>query len=124
MENVQRRVTRMIPILNKMSYTERMEKLRLSTPVSRRVQGNMTEVFKDFDVVSKDINPDISLNTSVARGHIQMILKQRCKKDMRKYNITHRLVNLWNELPNKVMELENILTFERNLDNHWMNIQL
>ena len=101
LENVQRRSTRMIPTLNKMSYSEGLEKLRLPTLVYRRARGDMIEVFKELNAVNKDINPVISFNTSVARGHNQKILKQRCNKDVRKYFFTHRVVNLWNELPIK-----------------------
>ena len=123
LENVQRRATKMIPVLNKMSYSERLEKLRLPTLVYRRARGDMIEVFKELNSTVKDINPGITLNSSVSRGHNQKILKQRCKKDVRKYFFTHRVVNLWNDLPNKVVESKNLITFERNLDFHWKNAE-
>jgi hypothetical protein len=45
-ENVQRRATKMIPGLNKISYEERLTKMELPTPVYRRARGDMIETYK------------------------------------------------------------------------------
>ena len=42
----------------------------------------MIEVFKELNAINKDMNPVISLNTSVVRKHSQQILKQLCNKDI------------------------------------------
>ena len=45
-ENVQRRATKLIPILSGLSYEERLKKLKLPTLKYRRLRGDMIEVFK------------------------------------------------------------------------------
>ena len=115
-ENVQRRATKMIPTLNKMAYQDRLKKLKLPTLVYRRARGDMIELFKELNAVNKVINPAVTINTGVSRGHNLKILKQRCAKDVRKFFFTHRVVNLWNGLPINVVESKNLIAFERNLD--------
>ena len=46
MEKVQKRVTRMLPDLKNMSYPERLKKLGLTILESRRLRGDLIEVFK------------------------------------------------------------------------------
>lgn len=121
LENVQRRATKMIPVLNKLSYPERLRKLKLPTLVYRRARGDMIETFKELNSDNKDINPAFTINTNVSRGHNLKILKQRCNKDVRKHFFTYRVANLWNELPSKVVESKNLIAFERHLDAHWKN---
>ena len=45
-ENVQRRVTRMVPELKELSYTERLTKLNLFSLDYRRKRGDMIQLFK------------------------------------------------------------------------------
>ena len=45
-ENAQRRATRLVPGLSKLSYKERLRRLRLPTLSYRRYRGDMIEVFK------------------------------------------------------------------------------
>ena len=45
-ENVQRRATRLVPGLSKLSYEERLWRLRLPTLSYRQYRGDMIEVFK------------------------------------------------------------------------------
>jgi len=45
-EKVQKRATKLIKGLKKLSYEERLRKLRLPTPKYRRIRGDMIEVYK------------------------------------------------------------------------------
>ena len=45
-EGVQRRATKMIPGLKKLSYTDRLKSLKLPTLAYRRARGDMIEVYK------------------------------------------------------------------------------
>ena len=67
----------MIPVLNKLSYPERLRKLKLPTLVYRRARGEMIETFKELNSDNKDINPAFTINTNVSRDHNLKILKPR-----------------------------------------------
>ena len=45
-EGVQRRATKMIPEIKKLSYPERLKYLKLPTMAYRRARGDMIEVYK------------------------------------------------------------------------------
>ena len=93
LENVQRRAT----------------KVKLPSLVYRRARGDMIAMFKEMKAINKGINPVVTVNKAVSRGHNLKFLKPRCSKDVRKFFFTHRVVNLWNELPNHVVESKNPL---------------
>ena len=70
MEKVQKRMTRMLPDLKNMSYPERLKKLGLTTLESRRLRGDLIEVFK---ILKGHCNIDRNIffhrDTGVCRGH-------------------------------------------------------
>jgi len=41
--------------------------------------------------------------------------------DLRKYSFCFRIVNMWNNLPNDMVEADTINTFKNRLDEHWSN---
>ena len=47
-----------------------------------------------------------------------------CKKDIRRYNFNHRIINIWNSLPEKVVTADDVRKFEAGLDAHWQNQSL
>ena len=59
----------MIPTLNKMPYSDGLKKLKLLTLVYRRARDNMIEMYKEMKAINKDINPMVTINKSVSRGH-------------------------------------------------------
>jgi len=40
--------------------------------------------------------------------------------DVRKFSFTNRIVNIWNSLPNSVVDIESVDLFKSRLDNFWM----
>ena len=120
-ENVQRRATKLIPSLTTMTYTERLQKLKLPTLVYRRTRGDMIETYKILNNYNEDIMPIIKLNRSATRGNSLKMLKSRPKRDIRKFSFTNRIVNIWNKLPDEVVNARNMLSFEKQLDKFWAN---
>ena len=44
-----------------------------------------------------------------------------CHYNIRKYAFCARVVNIWNSLPNEVVEADTVNTFKYGLDKHWSN---
>ena len=48
----------------------------------------------------------------------------RTKYDLRKFFFTNRVVNIWNSLPNKVIESKSVDEFKTSLDDHWRHEEI
>ena len=53
------------------------------------------------------------------RGNTKKLFKNRSRLNIRKYAFPNRVVNIWNSLPEWVVNAENVEKFERKLDKHW-----
>ena len=120
-ENVQRRATKLIPILSGLSYEERLKKLKLPTLKYRRLRGDMIEVFKILmGIYDNEATRGLfEMNTYTTRGHSQKIQKSRTRLDIRKNYFTNRVVDIWNSLPDSVICAKSVKVFEGRLDRHW-----
>ena len=47
------------------------------------------------------------------------ITKERCIRDIRKYSLTNRVVDIWNSLPEGIVEANSVHQFENRLDKLW-----
>ena len=127
-ENVQRRATKLIPGFSELSYPDRLKKLKLPTLAYRRVRGDMIQVYKmlcdtgGFDKTLPSILTDEPNRT--LRGHNKKLFTERFHKDIGKYAFKHRIVSLWNSLPDAAVNAQDIETFEKELDKHWNDKEL
>lgn len=121
-ENVQRRATKLIPQIKDLPYEERLRKLDLPTLAYKRSRGDMIETFK---IVSAKYDQDCiegifkMREENVTRGNTRKIFKTRARLNLRKYSFSIRVVNNWNELPEWVVNADNIEKFEVYLDKFW-----
>ena len=123
-ENVQRRATKLIPGLFHMSYPDKLKELNLPTLTYRRARGDMIQVFKllsNNDCYDKAL-PNIlkSCNTGL-RGHKFKLFQEGANKDIKKFSFTNRVTKHWNRLPKEVVNANNLIQFEKRLDNFWKN---
>ena len=123
LENVQRRATKLVPGLSKLTYEEGLRKIGLPTLAYRRIRGDMIETYK---ILTQKYDPEVSnfiklREDSCTRGHKYKIFKSRPRLDIRKYSFCMRVVDTWNQLPSSVVEAETVSAFERRLDRHWKN---
>ena len=125
-EKVQMRATKLVPKIGKLKdYEERLKKLKLPTLSYRRCRGDLIQVFK---LTSETVGFDKSLpaffdesHTTNLRGHPKKLFVSRWKKDIRKYSFNQRVQTIWNELPDEVINQEEVINFEKALDKLWSN---
>ena len=126
-ENVQRRATKLLPGFKDLTYTERLQRLKLPTLVYRRLRGDVIEVYKLLnqkydEAVAKGL---LSLHSEHCekptrnRGHKQKLFKRRARLNLRQKFFSFRVVDVWNSLPTSVIEAPSVLSFERRLDKCW-----
>ena len=129
-ENVQRRCTRQLPYLKDLSYPERLKKLNLPTLAYRRLRGDMIETYKIIKgIYDKESASFLKMWTDIAqrdirRGHGMRLYLQRSIKPVRKYSFGVRIVNIWNNLPENVVNSPNVNTFKNRLDKHLENQEI
>lgn len=122
LENVQRRATKLVPSLKNLSYEERLRKLDLPTLTYRRGRGDMIETFKMFKTYDQDVAVNFTLNNQPTRGHQLKLEKLRARKEVRRNFYTFRIHDMWNSLPQTVIDSTTVLQFEKRMDNAWKNL--
>ena len=58
---------------------------------------------------------------SITRGNKYKILSHRFHYDLRKHYFSTRIVNIWNSLPNHVVDVTTVNLFKARLDRFWVN---
>ena len=61
---------------------------------------------------------ELSHNTQT-RGNSLKLEKGRCRLDVRKHYFTNRVINLWNDLPDTVIQAKTLNSFKNRLDRFW-----
>lgn len=123
-ENVQRRMTRMIPGMSGLDYEERLRSLELPTLAYRRLRGDLIETYK---IITGHYTRSITHNLfqlsdiSTTRGHHLKITKQRSRTTKCQNSFFFRVVDSWNALPDHVVNSPTIKSFESRLDIHLRN---
>ena len=120
-EKVQNLATRLVENCKKLRYSERLKTLGLPTLKFRRTRGDMIEVFKILngyydEVVAPKLCRHFGNRT---RGNELKLQHNRSKLDIRKHSFSQRITNLWNSLPNHVVQSSSINSFKNSLDKHW-----
>jgi len=118
-EGVQRRATKMIPELRDMEYPDRLQALKLPSMQYRRERGDMIESYKFTHQKYKSDYPFIDGSESNSRGNSLRFKKSHVRTKIRQHFFSHRVINLWNSLPDEVVTAPTINTFKNRLDRHW-----
>ena len=123
LENVQIRATKLVDSLSNLSYTERLQKLNIPTLAHRRCRGAMIELYKHFNVYSRDTLADsFQPRERCTRSHDKQ-LHERVPKDgvrgLQSNSFYYRYARIWNSLPAHVVDAESLNPFKNALDKHW-----
>jgi ribonuclease P/MRP protein subunit RPP40 len=116
-EGVQRRATKLTKSLKDETYENRLKKLHLTTMETRRLRGDLIEVFKMFKGMDNlDVHKFFQLTNAPTRGHSLKLVKHGCNLDVRKFCFSHRVVNTWNSLSEDIVACDSINSFKTKLD--------
>ena len=109
--------TRLIFAGEDMPYEDRLKYLHLTTLETRRIRGDLIEVFKITKNL-EDTNRDLffKLSGTGLRGHSLKLFKPQARLDIRKYCFSHRVVDIWNALPQSLIDCSTLNNFKVKLD--------
>jgi hypothetical protein len=122
LERVQHRATRLVPGFYLLSYEERLKRMGLPSLVYRRLRGDAIEVYKYlhgiYSVDSSGLLPlALALPTAmITRGHSLKLQKRECRTAQRANEFGMRVVNVWNSLPEEVVQSSSVNIFKGRFD--------
>ena len=121
-EAVQRRATRMVPVLRHLDYESRLKVLNLPTLTYRRLRGDVIDVYKYLHCIftfSHDMfNQDLYEGTW---GHSLKLFKDQSKRELRRHFFSQRVINIWNSLLDTVVTAPSVNMQKNLLDKHCRN---
>jgi hypothetical protein len=118
LEEVQRRVTKLIPELKQLPYEERLKQLNLQTLETRRKRQDFVEMYKILigrSAISQNMFAFPSVRTR-RTSHSFALKKHRFHLDCRSNVFANRLVNEWNSLPEDIINAKSISEFKKKFD--------
>ena len=109
----------MQPGLDGLSYKEWLDRLGLFSLEHWRLRGELKEIYKMRGRDQRDSQYLFTkIGESKTRGRRFKMRGERYKRIQRGNFFTQRVVNVWNELPETVVEADTILSFKKQLDNY------
>jgi ribonuclease P/MRP protein subunit RPP40 len=118
MERVQRRATKMIYGLWRVTYEDRLKLLGLTTLEKRRQRGDMIMTYRILNGLEKGNYRDLfqeAASTST-RGNCRRLMKTRSRLNITKFSFGRRVVNGWNSLSDDVVLASNVNKFKNRYD--------
>ena len=117
-EKVQRRFTKRLRGLRKVSYSGRLVQLGLHTLELRRLHLNLLFCYKIvFGLVNINCSDFFQFSvTNSTRGHKYKLFKPRCTSSLRQKFFVDRVINVWNALPPTV-NFSKLCTFRTSIVN-------
>jgi len=105
--------------LSEMGCEERLKILGLTMLETRRLRGDLIEVFKilkGYENIAQEVFFDVS--QSSLRGHSLKLNKKRVRLDVAKFSFSNRLVNEWNISDDEIISGCSLAGFNRKLGRH------
>ena len=100
----------------KMSYTERLDLLKLETLERRRVRTDLSLCYKiRNNLIDLDSNQFFEIRDGITRGHSAKLIVKKSRINARKFFFANRVVNQWNSLTEEQIAARSFGAFKRNL---------
>jgi len=105
LEAVQRRATRCIEGMRGVAYEDRLRRLGLQTLETRRLRGDLVEMFRMYKGWSGLRFEDFFIRCGTGlRGHDGKVFKVRFRTNVGKFSFSNRVVDFWNKLPRHILD--------------------
>jgi ribonuclease P/MRP protein subunit RPP40 len=117
----------MVMEVKTMDYLERLEELDLTTLETRRLKGDLIQIYKIFNGIDRVMLRKYPRKVikSITRSHNQQITREIFKNcSLRKNFLFNRNATTWNNLPKSVVSSISVNSFKANLDRHIMSTGL
>ena len=98
-------------------------RLNIPTLSYRRLRGDMIDIYQiltgkyDSSVTSNFVT--LRENDSITRGHNLNIFKERCRLNIGNKSFIYRPTDVWNSLPQSVVDAPSVQAFEVKIDKLW-----
>ena len=132
LENVQKRMIRMVSDVRGETYEEKLADAGLLSLKERRQRGDMIEVFKtmrgfnkverrEWFVIREEeevraTRSNTTVTDGVERRRPDVLFQTRAKKEIRKNFFTMRVVQPWNEIPDEIKNQKSVNAFKNSYD--------
>ena len=102
--------------------------MRKDWPQYRRLRGDLIEVYKIIHeiydpVTTKSLFTKVSSNSVTRKANSLNLTKKRTNKNAYKYFFTNRINNVWNSLPNDIVNAKSLNIFKNKIDSHFGDIK-
>ena len=122
LEKIQHRATKLVSDISSLAYTDCLRCLGLHSLYCRRQRGDLIEAFKIVNNLSDSSLTFPVLSGARTRGHTKRIFVNYSRLNLRKYFFMNRVVQMWNKLPDDVVQASTISVFKVRLDSYWLEI--
>ena len=112
---IQHCATKLVDSLCKISYSERLNALGLTTLEIRCLHGDLIETYKLLTYKERiDPNQFFSVSDSgyALRGHSLKLFKPSVGLHVRKHSYSYQVIDFWNQLPQHVVEAPTVNCFK------------
>ena len=115
--------TRQQKCIAHLPYHDRLKYLNLTSLELRRHRGDLIETFKILKGLEGIPSDSLfELNTYVTRGNSLKLNKPRSRLNIRYNNFSQRVINAWNQLPERVISSTTVSGFKNNLHRHFQEL--
>jgi len=123
LESVQRRFTKRLPGMEKLTYHQRLRILELDSLELRRVRAELLFTYKlMFGLIDASLHDFFVPHFNEAkRGHIYKLYLPACKTNIRSNSFNYRVIQKWNSLPNSI-DFTSLKRFHKSLAPEYFHI--
>ena len=109
----------MIEGFEELEYISRLQLCGLTTLETRRLRGDLIEVFKIMKGF-EDLNANdfFIVNSRHSRGHSLKVYKPNVNTDIGKFRFSYRVINEWNLLDNDIVACSSVNLFKDKIDKY------
>ena len=114
-EKVQNKLTKLLPYGAVRTPQERNEIMGLTTHETRRLRGDLIQLYNYSRTENSALKPKTSDRT---RGNSRAFTKQHCRTNVRAHSFFLRNIDAWNRLPEEIVTAETVNIFKTRIDKY------